>query len=426
MPMGEYKNFADCVAQNSDKENPEAYCGRIRQKVEGEDINVINEVLVRLGEPDSDGVIRGLQLMPLGTWNHPMGEIAITPQRARRFAEQFKKNVAGQELPVYYIHSEKTNLANPQYGKAAGWIQDVRDDDQLGVVVDIKFTPDGLEAVKKKEYAYLSAEYFDQVQLPHHTAPEQDVIVGAALVNRPHLKGMNPILNEETGHQFLLGLADNPIKGGNPMDPILRQLCEQAQISLSEDQTELTEDQRTELNEFLASEKKKLDDATTKINLLEDQIEETDPEKAKAKSLEEAGFSEEAKLLSEYRADRMVTQLEEFVPEGRQLSPAAKKVIREYALEQTQENLTAMHKVLLSDGGTVDLRELGSSGGGENEEKDDSGHALANKILTESQKVADEKKISLAEAMDEYSRSHPDEWNQYQESLGARAARMGG
>ena len=29
MPLGEYQDFADCVAQNSEKDDPEAYCGSI-------------------------------------------------------------------------------------------------------------------------------------------------------------------------------------------------------------------------------------------------------------------------------------------------------------------------------------------------------------------------------------------------------------
>ena len=35
MPMGEYKDFAECVAQNQDKRDPDAYCGSIKHKVEG-------------------------------------------------------------------------------------------------------------------------------------------------------------------------------------------------------------------------------------------------------------------------------------------------------------------------------------------------------------------------------------------------------
>jgi hypothetical protein len=33
--MGPYRNFADCVAKNQDKANPEAYCGKIKHQAEG-------------------------------------------------------------------------------------------------------------------------------------------------------------------------------------------------------------------------------------------------------------------------------------------------------------------------------------------------------------------------------------------------------
>jgi len=35
-PFAGYRDFADCVAQNQDKENPEAYCAKIKQQTEGE------------------------------------------------------------------------------------------------------------------------------------------------------------------------------------------------------------------------------------------------------------------------------------------------------------------------------------------------------------------------------------------------------
>lgn len=36
MPFGEYEDFADCVAKNSDKEDPEAYCVAIKRQIEGD------------------------------------------------------------------------------------------------------------------------------------------------------------------------------------------------------------------------------------------------------------------------------------------------------------------------------------------------------------------------------------------------------
>jgi len=35
MPMGEYKDFAECIRKNKDKDNPQAYCGSIYWKTEG-------------------------------------------------------------------------------------------------------------------------------------------------------------------------------------------------------------------------------------------------------------------------------------------------------------------------------------------------------------------------------------------------------
>lgn len=35
LPFGEYDNFADCVAKNQDKDNPDAYCGWIKHRIEG-------------------------------------------------------------------------------------------------------------------------------------------------------------------------------------------------------------------------------------------------------------------------------------------------------------------------------------------------------------------------------------------------------
>jgi len=34
MPFGEYKDFDDCLSKNSDKQDPSAYCGYIKNQVE--------------------------------------------------------------------------------------------------------------------------------------------------------------------------------------------------------------------------------------------------------------------------------------------------------------------------------------------------------------------------------------------------------
>jgi hypothetical protein len=41
MPFGEYADFADCVAKNQDKNDPEAYCAAIKRQIEGDSLHRI-------------------------------------------------------------------------------------------------------------------------------------------------------------------------------------------------------------------------------------------------------------------------------------------------------------------------------------------------------------------------------------------------
>jgi len=53
MPFADYKDFADCVSKNQDKEDPEAYCGSIKHKVEDSK----SEGKLELKDPRGDGAV---------------------------------------------------------------------------------------------------------------------------------------------------------------------------------------------------------------------------------------------------------------------------------------------------------------------------------------------------------------------------------
>ncbi len=378
-----------------------------------------NEVLIPLAETSTD-----VQLFPLGKWKHPSGEINITPERAASFAEGFKRQLAGQKLPILYIHSDRKNVSNPDYGKAAGWITDVRADDERGVVVDVDWTDRGAAAVLAKEYLYLSAEYFDRVQLPHHKEPHDDVVIGAALVNRPHLKGMSPILNEETGHLFILtgeSKPDGPEKGGGPMDPILLALAKSAGVEVSEDDTELSDEQREAIEKHLeGDEATQVADLEAKLAEAQKQLDDVeDEDSSKARSLREAGFEEEATLLSEYRGDKLVRELALQLPKGHSLTPAVEEEVRAFALEGDAGRLSKALEILASGKGTVDLAEHGSDGdSGDDDGASDAGdklNALADAYVKEHDDV------DWIEALGIVTDENPALWNEHQESLGGTA-----
>lgn len=382
------------------------------------------EVLMMLDLAEGQTKLEGVQLMPLGTWSHPRGKIQVDYARAQRFAEGFRKRLAGQDLPILYIHSDAKNLSNPLYGQAAGWISDVRADPDKGVLLDIDFTEEGAAAVRGKKYRYLSAEYFDKVQLPHHDRPHQDVIVGAALVNRPHLKGMNPILNEETGHQFLAEESGTD-KGGGPVDPILAQLAKLAGVELPEDAKELTEEQSGAIVKWAEGLDKSAKDATAKHALLEKRLSELeDPDKAKARSLAEAGFEEEAKLLSEYRADRLVRQLSDSLPEGSKLTKVVEEHLREYAANDDQDEFHKAFKLALEGKAVVDLTERGTTQS--DDDKDKSPATVGDELVAMATKRAKEDEINFTEAMELVVAENPAKWNEYQLSLDSRQATIEG
>lgn len=389
-------------------------------------MNFRNEVLVSLSLGEGDTTLRDVQLLPLGKWRHPAGVIDITPERAQRFAEQFARRVAGQDLPVLYIHSDKGNVANPRYGEAAGWITGMRADPSRGLLIDIDFSEEGAAAVRSKKYRYLSAEYFDKVQLPHHKAPEADVLVGAALVNRPHLKGMDPILNEETGHQFLAEVADASKKqsdqGGGPVDPILLALAKSAGIELADDATELTEGQRDKLTAFLEGQARSLEDLATSNSLLQKKLDEKDPMGARAKSLAEAGFDEEATLLLEYKAEKRVRTLSESLPEGKSLTPAVRELVTASVTEGDPTKFDEAFALVASGKGMIDLVEHGTTLG--NDDDGDEPADLGDKINQLAEVEAKEKQISFAEALDVVQRKNPALWNEYQRSMGSNKAVM--
>ncbi len=44
MPLGKYKDFADCVAKNRNKKDPNAYCGQIYHQIEGKKRELIKRL----------------------------------------------------------------------------------------------------------------------------------------------------------------------------------------------------------------------------------------------------------------------------------------------------------------------------------------------------------------------------------------------
>jgi hypothetical protein len=147
-----------------------------------------------------------IQGFPLGTWHHPAhGEIKITPERVKRFAEGVANRVRGQDLNIDYDH---------QTGEAAGWVRAAEDRGNDGLWLNVDFTPTARQQLSEKKYRYFSPEYQDEWESPVSKQKFTDVLFGGALTNRPFLKGIVPINLSEA---FAEALKGDPV--GQPPTP---------------------------------------------------------------------------------------------------------------------------------------------------------------------------------------------------------------
>ena len=137
-----------------------------------------------------DEISDEIQILRVGTFFHEGKAIDIKKSHLTKMIKNYKDGVRGIDLMLDYSHeSEK---------EAAAWFQDLylsEDGQELWAKVD--WTEDGADAVRKKKYRYISADfnfaYVDNEKLKDHGP----TLLGAGLTNRPVVKKMNPTILSE-------------------------------------------------------------------------------------------------------------------------------------------------------------------------------------------------------------------------------------
>ena len=264
--------------------------------------NLYNAFEIKLNENNPTDIgIETVQLLRAGRFAHPSapgGEFEITPATLRVMKANFDENVRrlnGQQLAVDYSHRSD--------GKASGWIKSIelREND-TEMWVNIDWTPNAAQAITEKEYRYISADidfgYRDNESRINHGA----VLMGAGLTNRPHIKDMEIILNEQqfTGveemdfEQLLAaikGLSDEEkAKVMSMLSAVSKSQMEEKEKMLEEKEATLS-DSNKELEEAkaeLSEVKTKLEESDKKVVELSEKVE-TQEKEASFKVLLEEG-----------------------------------------------------------------------------------------------------------------------------------------
>lgn len=140
---------------------------------------------VAVDDDDGEGTRFSYNLLPVGKfYDKRYGVVDITPEMLKEMENNFGK-YPNYEVPVKLGHGD--GAQSP------------------GKVVGVKAKPDGLEitmdvdaetaeAIEKKRYRYMSAEYSKKYMDKKTVAPVGAVLVGAALVNQPANPYMAPLV----------------------------------------------------------------------------------------------------------------------------------------------------------------------------------------------------------------------------------------
>ncbi|MDP9266476.1 MAG: phage protease [Chloroflexota bacterium] len=142
-----------------------------------------------------------LQIFPIGSYRYSdYGEVKITPERAERFAGNFRDNVRGHVIPVNREHEQALG--------AIGWYNDVeaRDD---GVYARIDWTDEGKDALAAKRFKFFSPEFYDEWIDPKTGETHEDLLVGGALTNYPRFYDMRPVAASEPVREAMKAAADS-------------------------------------------------------------------------------------------------------------------------------------------------------------------------------------------------------------------------
>ena len=144
---------------------------------------------IRLGEDQPSSWVT---VTRTGDFSDPRyGKFAITGPMLAEMVKNFAERTYGQDIFIDVAHK-------PENGAAGKVVSLAVEGDRLRAKVE--WTAMGVEAVRAKGFAYLSAEYHENWRDNEAGNPHGCVLLGAGLVTRPCIKRLDPVqLGEKEG-----------------------------------------------------------------------------------------------------------------------------------------------------------------------------------------------------------------------------------
>lgn len=141
-------------------------------------------------QPAEKTIIKPMQILKTGKFFDPRYKwFEITEKMLSEMIQNFNKQIRGIVPALDYAHESE--------GIAAGWIKSLELRKENGVTElwgDVELTPKAQKTLSDKEFGYISAD-FDDSYTDNETGQKHGcVLLGAALTNRPVIKGMDAVI----------------------------------------------------------------------------------------------------------------------------------------------------------------------------------------------------------------------------------------
>lgn len=322
-----------------------------------------------------------IQIMRTGTWSHPIyGDFTISEDDLYLFKENFDNKVRKTDIAIDTEHQ-------PEKG-AAAWIKHLSVEEGK-LYAFVEWTEWGKELLNSKTFKYISPE-FQFYYIDSETGEEfKNVLLGAALTNRPFLKNMEPVLFSEKilkqngGSREMkklfekIGLSEKATE-----DEVIQKFSElEAQLKKIQEDLEQKAKENEELTAKL-NESKKDNDSNIKLS---------EAEYMDLKNSAEMG----KKALEQLKLSEVNNKIGKAIEEGK-LLPSMKDWAVRYALNDEK----GFESFLDCQPKIVKLDEKGSSN--DNEKNITDAKDLENRIKLNDKvlKVQAEKKCSYYEALE--------------------------
>jgi phage I-like protein len=135
-------------------------------------------------------IVKPMQILKTGKFFDPRYKwFDITEKMLSEMILNFNKQIRGIVPALDYAHESE--------GIAAGWIKSLEIRKENGVTElwgNVELTPKAQKTLSDKEFGYISADFDDNYQDNETGQKHGCVLLGAALTNRPVIKGMDAVI----------------------------------------------------------------------------------------------------------------------------------------------------------------------------------------------------------------------------------------